>query len=126
MSIWEFLDRRFAAIHAITERRWIIVWIVAMWFTLTVMANRQPSLWDQDAFVTVYQAITITGVLNMILAFYFAANQNQSAATENTGKAFEAITESARARQNRPDNAEPMDVTVVNAPDDPVPTKASK
>ncbi|RZK45220.1 MAG: hypothetical protein EOO61_00760 [Hymenobacter sp.] len=59
------------------------------------MAVQNPALWEVEVFKVIIQAITLTGLLNMVVAFHFAANKNDETKSENTAKAFDAITATA-------------------------------
>jgi hypothetical protein len=62
------------------------------------MAKSNPALWDVEVYKVVLQATVLTGALNMVLAFHFAANKSDESKTENTAKAFDAITAAAKTR----------------------------
>ncbi|MGV0964184.1 MAG: hypothetical protein ACOYBT_09870 [Polynucleobacter sp.] len=80
-----------------SERQGVTIGIFALIVLLLVMAMIEPRLWALDPYKTVLQAVVITGLLNMILAFHFAANKSDEQRTVNTAKAFEAITATANA-----------------------------
>ena len=63
-----------------------------------------PKLWEVEVFKVIIQAVVLTGLLNMVLAFHFTSNKGSEIARENTAKAFEAITAAANA-SSAPDGA---------------------
>lgn len=83
------------------ERQYFTVGLFALSVLLIGMAYFQPSLWDVKLFEVILQALVITGLLNMAGAFHFAANQQAQQATENTGKAFDAMKAAAQAGTNQ-------------------------
>jgi hypothetical protein len=75
-----------------------------MGFVMLRMAVTNPELWTVELFKTLITVVIVTGCVNMILAFYFTANKadEQRAIVEekkvdNTAKAFDAITATARS-----------------------------
>lgn len=70
-------------------------------FVLTVlllaMAWHDPALWNVKLFEVILQAVVLTGLLNMVGAFHFAANKGGETARQNTSLAFKAITATANA-----------------------------
>lgn len=80
-----------------TERQYVTAGIFALIVMLLGMAMLEPRLWALDPYKTVLQAVVITGLLNMILAFHFAANKSDETKTENTAAAFRAIEATANA-----------------------------
>ena len=80
-----------------TERQWVTIGTFSLDIFLLVMAVQNPILWTVEVYKVIIQAVTLTGLLNMILAFHFAANKNDETKSDNTGKAFEAITATAQA-----------------------------
>jgi hypothetical protein len=83
-------------VGAVNERQYFTVGLFALSLLLIVMAYFQQSLWEVKLFEVILQALVITGLLNMAGAFHFAANQQNQSATENTGRAFDALKEVAR------------------------------
>ena len=81
----------------IGERQWVTIATVGFAILLLAMAASNPSLWEVEVFKVIIQAVVLTGLLNMVLAFHFASNKGSEAARENTGKAFDAITATAKA-----------------------------
>lgn len=81
-----------------SERQWVTTGLFAMTGAMLAMAYFQPALWDVKLFEVVLQAVVLTGLLNMVTAFHFAANQASQKATENTGEAFRAITAAATGK----------------------------
>ena len=92
MTFWQFLDRRWPS-----DRAWVVILLAVLIGSLLKMADHNPELWKVELFKTLLTAATITGALNMVLAFYFTANKGDEAKSENTAKAFEAITATAKA-----------------------------
>jgi hypothetical protein len=91
-TFWDFL-------HDIwpTERGWVTIGMFALLVGLLGMARANPQLWDIEVFKVIIQAVFLTGLLNMILAFHFAANKGDEVKSENTGKALDAIKATAEA-----------------------------
>lgn len=85
-----------------TERQWVSVAIIATLWIMLQMAVDNPRLWEVKLFEIILQAIALTGLLNMIVAFHFAANKGDEQKAENTGRAFEAITATAKASDSSP------------------------
>lgn len=79
----------------IGERQWVTIGLFAFATLLLAMAWNNPALWEVKLFEVIAQAVVLTGMLNMVLAFHFASNKGSETARENTGKAFEAITAAA-------------------------------
>ena len=107
-----------------SERGWVTIAVFAFALMLLAMGWFEPSLWEVEVFKVITQAVILTGILNMIVAFHFAANKderdNAAIRAENTGKAFEAIKAAATATAETP-----QPVEVVNPPSQPVPVAAS-
>jgi hypothetical protein len=74
-----------------SERQVYTIGLFGLTLIMLLMAQYDSSLWEQKLFEVVFQAIVITGLLNMAGAFHFAANQADQTRAENTGKAFDAI-----------------------------------
>lgn len=77
------------------ERQAFTVGLFFVLCLLLAMAWDDPGLWDVKLFEVLLQGVALTGLLNMAGAFHFTANKQAERATENTGKAFEAITAAA-------------------------------
>lgn len=91
---------------AMSERQWVTAGLFGMSVGMGLMALAQPALWEIDTFKTILQAIVITGLLNMVSAFHFSANKSDETKSENTAKAFDAITATAAANataESKPD-----------------------
>lgn len=100
MTFWNFVDRQLDRMPGWpTERQWVTIWTFCLILILLAMGARNPDLWNVEVFKVIIQAVTLTGALNMILAFHFAANKSDDAKTANTKAAFEAITATANAGQ---------------------------
>jgi hypothetical protein len=98
MTFWTFLDRTLNRLPGWpSERQWVTIWLGALIVILLLMARANPDLWNVEVFKVIAQAVVLTGFLNMVLAFHFAANKGDEDKTANTGKAFEAITAAANA-----------------------------
>lgn len=92
MTFWEWLHK--AGPGWPTERQSVTIAIIATLWLMLQMAVNNPALWGVKLFELILQAIALTGLLNMIVAFHFAANTGDEKRAENTGKAFDAITAS--------------------------------
>ena len=79
----------------IGERQWVTIGVFGLTGLLLAMAALNPELWAVEVFKVLIQAVVLTGLLNMVLAFHFASNKGSETARENTGKAFDAITATA-------------------------------
>ena len=104
----------------LTERHWITIGIFVLVFFMLGMTIHNPALWEVKLFEVAFQAIVLTGLLNLILAFHFSANKGGETARENAGKALEAIT--AVAKSNAP-TADPQPVVFEQPDDKPVPVE---
>lgn len=93
----------------IGERQWVTIATFAFAVLLLAMAAMNPALWEVEVFKVIIQAVVLTGMLNMVLAFHFASNKGSETARENTGKAFEAITAAANASAAPADAAQAAD-----------------
>ena len=79
------------------ERQWVTTGLFAFAAGMMLMAWDDPKLWETKLFEVILQAIVLTGLLNMILAFHFSANKSDETKSANTGKAFDAIKAAANA-----------------------------
>ena len=87
-----------------TERQWVTAGIFALGFFMLWMADVDPSLWEVKLFELLIQAVFISAIINMIIAFHYAANKGDEEKTENTRHAFEAIRATAEAgRREEPE-----------------------
>ena len=88
-----------------SERQNVTWAVYVLALLMLTMAFFQPELWDVELFKVLLQAVIISGFINMVLAFHFAANKNDEQKTDNTAKAFDAITATANAgaTQSEPD-----------------------
>lgn len=84
-------------LHGPTERQGVTIGMFALTLVMLAMVRETPGLWDVKLFEVVFQAVVLTGLLNMILAFHFAANKSDEAKADNTGKAFDALKAQAEA-----------------------------
>lgn len=80
-----------------TERQAVTAGIFGLTVLLLGMAAHNPKLWDVKLFEVVLQAVVLTGLLNMVLAFHFTANKQNEIASANTGRAFDAIAAAANS-----------------------------
>lgn len=87
---------------AIGERQWVTIGIFGLTGVLLAMAVFDPHLWSVEVFKVIIQAVVLTGLLNMVVAFHFASNKGSETARENTGKAFDAITAAATGQSPAP------------------------
>lgn len=104
MNLWEFIHKRWPS-----ERQCVTVLLAVLIGSLLKMADNDPKLWDVELFKILLQGAIMTGALNMVLAFHFAANKGDEEKTQNTRAAFEAITATATA------NATPVTDAVTTA-----------
>lgn len=95
MTFWTFLNRLGPGWPS--ERQWVTFSLFALTGGMLLMARENPELWNVKLFEFVLQAIAITGVLNMVVAFHFAANKGDEQKAANTAKAFDAISAAAKA-----------------------------
>ena len=86
----------YITIKPLQERHFVTLAIIAIIVGMLLMAREDPDLWKVELFKTLLTAFAITGFLNMVVSFHFSANKLDESKTENTGRAFEAITETAR------------------------------
>lgn len=97
-GFWWFLDNKWP-----TERQWVTIWIILILLLMFTMAWLEPSLWKVERFNTILQAVTITGLINMVLAYHFSANQGQQLSSQNTQEALRLAREThAAASQGDP------------------------
>jgi len=88
-----------------SERQWVTAGLFGFAGVLLQMAFVQPTLWDIKLFEIIIQAVILTGLLNMVTAFHFSANKGDEKRSENTAKAFDAITATAQAGTGTTDPA---------------------
>ena len=92
-NVWEFLDSLLDRLPGWpSERQLVMILTYGMGLTMLVMARNDAALWGVELFKTLITVVIVTGFINMILAFYFAANKDNEDAAANTGKAFDAIS----------------------------------
>lgn len=84
-------------IKPLGERQAVTAAIFLLAAGMLFMARENPELWEIDLFTIILQAVVISGIIGSILAFHFAANQGDEVKSENTARAFEAITATASA-----------------------------
>lgn len=108
-------------IKPLGERHTVTGATFALMVGMLLMAREDPNLWEVELFKTLLTAVAITGWLNLVLSFHYAANKGDEAKTENTARAFEAIRAAATSS-----SGEVQPVEVVNRPDEPIPTRAAE
>lgn len=116
MNLWQYLDARAERRQQLrelrvkhgatwtqrykgpTERQGVTIGIFGMAGLMLAMARENPALWDVKLFEVVFQAVVLTGLLNMVAAFHFAANKSDEARAlldekrvDNTGKLADAV-----------------------------------
>lgn len=113
MTFWDWLYR--VGPGWPNERGWVTLGIFTLAGSMLKMAEVHPGLWDIELFKVLIQAVIISAVINMITAFWFAANKTDETKSENTGKMADAMKAVAESTST------PQPVQVVNEPSDPVP-----
>lgn len=81
----------------LTERHWVTIGIFTLTFFMLCMTIANPNLWEIKLFEVVFQAVVLTGLLNLILSFHFSATKGGEQARENTGKLADAFKATANA-----------------------------
>jgi hypothetical protein len=105
-NFWQFLDKTLDRLPGWpSEKQLVMLTTFGMGFMMLIMAVNDAALWNIELFKTLITVIIVTGCVNMILAFYFTANKQDETRTENTGKAFDAITATAQASGTTNDNS---------------------
>ncbi len=98
MTFWAFLDRTFDRLPGWpSERQWVTAALVGTLWIMLQMAVDNPKLWGVKLFEILIQGFALTGMLNMILAFHFAANKADEVKSDNTGKMADAMKSQANA-----------------------------
>jgi len=115
VTFWEFLHRLGPGWP--TERQWVTIWIVLLSLLMMVGGYMRPALWEIDIYKTILQAVVITGLLNMVLAFHFSANQGQHQSSENTRDALRLAREAQAREAERPTGAADDPVHVEETPE---------
>lgn len=92
--------RIFLTIKPLEERHFVTLAIILMIAGMLVMARENPELWKVELFKTLLTAVVMTGFLNMVVAYHFAANKGDEKKVENTSAAFRAIEATAVAGGN--------------------------
>jgi hypothetical protein len=112
------------------ERQGVTIGLFAFAVLMLFMARENPKLWDVKLFEVIFQAVVLTGLLNMVAAFHFASNKGSETARENTGKAFDAITAvtTGQAPHAGPTGTDddPIKTEVVNSEDNPAHVQETK
>lgn len=93
---WQW-PRLYLTIKPLEERHFVTLAIIAIIVGMLLMAREDPDLWEVELFKTLLTAFALTGFLNMVVSFHFSANKGDEKKSDNTSKAFEAISETARA-----------------------------
>lgn len=97
MNGWQFLDKQIGRLPGWPDGRGLVgVATFALTVGLLVMYRNDPSLRDDDFFKTIATAVVITGFVNAIIGWAFGDTAKSVAATDNTGKFADAMTEMAR------------------------------
>ncbi len=78
-------------ITPLAERHAVTAAVFALGTGLLLMAREDPKLWDIELFKILVQAVIISGIIGMIMAYHFAANKTDETKAQNTAKAFDAI-----------------------------------
>jgi len=106
VNCWQFLDRQLGRLPGWpNERQFVTIMTGAFLFGLLRMARDNGDLWNVELFKTILTVFAVTGFVNMILGFHFAANKNDEDRVSNTGKALDAITATAKANSSYTDDA---------------------
>lgn len=84
-------------IKPLEERHFVTLAIISIIVGMLMMARETPELWDVELFKTLLTAFALTGFLNMVVSFHFSANKGDETKSQNTAKAFDAITATAAA-----------------------------
>lgn len=103
-----------------TERQAVTAALYVLVIMMLVMAFIMPALWEIELFKVLLQAAAISGFINMVLAFHFAANKNDEVKSANTGKAFDALKAQAEATSGTQQVEianEPVEVVNADVPD---------
>lgn len=109
-----------------SERHAVTTATFALAVGMLLMAREDPTLWDVELFKTLLTAIVITGILNMVLSFHYAANKGDEDKTANTGAAFRAIEATATGVPPEQPKEGPQEVKVVNTKEDAVHVEETK
>lgn len=105
MNVWEFILYLVNKLPGWpSEKQLVMLTTFALGFTMLIMAKTDAALWNVELFKTLITVVIVTGCINMILAFYFTANKTDEEKTSNTGKAFEAITATAKSSKTTQDS----------------------
>jgi hypothetical protein len=98
MTFWAFLDRCIDRLPGWPSERQMVMFLTyALGMTMLIMARGDPKLWTVELYKTLITVVIVTGFVNMILSFHFAANKADEDKTNNTAAAFSAIEATARA-----------------------------
>jgi hypothetical protein len=100
---WRWPIQLSLTIKPLSERQAVTAAIFMLAAGMFLMARENPKLWDIELFKIILQAVIISGIIGSILAFHFSANKGDETKTENTAKAFEAITATATAASAPPE-----------------------
>jgi len=114
VTFWDWLHRLGPGWPS--ERGWVMLGIFALAGSMLKMAEVHPENWDVELFKALLTLVIGTGLINMILPFFFTANKADETKAENSGKAFDAMKAMAE------NTTTPQPVQVVNNSDEPVPT----
>lgn len=123
MTFWEWLNRIGPGWPS--ERQWVTVGLFATFWAMLQMAVNDPGLWNIKLFEVVFQAIALTGILNMVVAFFYAANKGDEQRATNTGKmadAMKAVAENSPAGGPSGTKEDPLHIEGSGPKAEPVPT----
>ena len=76
---------------------------------------------DQNADLVVYMLGQLSGFVAGVVSYHYVMNKANEKATENTGAAFRAISDAAKASgtNSDPEVLKPGDTVTLDKPDDP-------
>lgn len=111
-----------------SERGFVTMGLFGFAVLLIALAAENPRLWNVKLYELILQAVVLTGLLNLVGGFHFAANKEEREAVakraDNTAKAFEAIAATAATASVAVADT-PTPVVVTNSPAEPVPVDDS-
>lgn len=93
-----------------SERQWVMVGVFISFWGMLMMAWNTPTLWQQELFKMILQAFVVTGIIGMILPFFYAANKTDETRADNTNQAFRTFRTLAENQSDRPtgENDDPI------------------
>lgn len=102
MTFWGWLYCLGPGWPQLKERQLVSMGVFALVVMMLWMAKADKTLWDIELFKLLLTTFSVTGLVNMVLGFHYSATKNQETATENTGKAFDAVHRVADQIMERP------------------------